>query len=361
MTAKQMLVKLDHTPENSDFRLNVDLQLPATGINVIFGRSGSGKTSLLRLIAGLDRSLSGRMKLSDEVWQDETTFTPIHKRNIGYIFQEASLFSHLTARENLVYAQKRARQVPILSFAEIVEFMGIGNVLEQYPAQLSGGEKQRIAIARALLFSPQLLLMDEPLASLDRPRKQEILALLERVRDEFGIPIIYVTHSMDEVARLADQLIILDAGQMVAQGSLRDVLPRLDLPIALGDEMGVVIEATIAEHDEEWQLARADFAGGGIWLAAHDEAIGDKLRLRILARDVSLSNTPMAVDSSILNGLKAVVSEIKTDNHPAMRMVQLQVGENLILARITNKSLVQLGLVVGGEIWANVKSVSVTR
>lgn len=353
MTGAQMAIRFRHRI------VDVDFALPAAGISVVYGRSGSGKTSLLRLIAGLDECADGFMQLGDEVWQDGLVFTPTFKRNVGYIFQEASLFDHLTVAGNLAFAQKRAREKALFSLERISELMGIGDLLGQYPPQLSGGEKQRIAIARALLFNPKILLMDEPLASLDAERKREILPLLEQVRDEFGIPIVYVTHSMNEVARLADHLVILEAGRVVAQGNLQQILPRLDLPILQGDEMGVVIEAKIAEIDAQWQLVRAEFIGGSVWLAAHDEPIGHGLRLRILARDVSLSNTPLADDSSIVNGLAAEIVEIAADAHPAMKILQLKVGENLVLARITNRSFAQLGLEIGGKVWANVKSVSV--
>lgn len=229
----EIIARFKHRLENGEFNLDVDLRLPATGINVLFGRSGSGKTSLLRCMAGLDRTPHGFMQLAETVWQDDAAFVAVHQRQIGYIFQDANLFEHLTARQNLEYAKRRAVKNADIEFDRLVELLGIGALLERYPVQLSGGERQRVAMARALLTGPKLLLMDEPLASLDVERKQEILPYLERLAAQFTIPIVYVTHSMDEVARLADHLVIIDAGRVVAQGSLAEILPRLDLPVKL--------------------------------------------------------------------------------------------------------------------------------
>lgn len=357
----EIIARFKHGLANGEFNLDVDLRLPASGINVLFGRSGSGKTSLLRCMAGLDRAPDGFMQLGETVWQDDAAFVPVYRRQIGYIFQDANLFSHLTARQNLNYAARRAVKNSDIEFEPLVELLGIGGLLERYPAQLSGGEKQRIALARALLTNPKLLLMDEPLASLDTERKQEILAYLERLAAQYAIPIVYVTHSMDEMARLADHLVIIDAGRVVAQGSLAEILPRLDLPVKLGEDMGVVIDATISELDAPWQLAKATFNGGGLWIADEHDAIGQKIRLRILARDVSLSLHADGGENSILNGLKATILAVQADAHPAMSLVQLQVGEMKILARITAKSVAKLQLEIGQDIWANVKSVSVIR
>lgn len=361
---RKIIAKFKHMHKGHGFCLDVDLQLPSHGVTAIFGRSGAGKTSLLRAMAGLEPIANGLMHFGDEIWQNQRVFMPTHKRQIGYIFQEASLFPHLNAGGNLAYAQKRAWPMPSGSGVDydiLVELLGIGDLLKQYPDQLSGGERQRVAIARALLINPKLLLMDEPLAALDAERKQEILSYLERMRNEISIPMIYVSHSIDEVARLADHMLVLDAGKMVAQGRIGDVLSRLDLPLKLGQDIGVVIEATIAERDAKWHLALAEFAAGSLWIADEHDEVGSHVRLRILARDVSLAKYKHADDSSILNGLSAEITEIKPDEHAAMLLVQLKLGEQLLIARITARSAAQLALEVSDRVWAQVKSVSIIR
>ena len=248
-----------------DFTLDVDLQLPGRGVSALFGVSGSGKTACLRAIAGLERAPGGYLRVNGEVWQDDSCglFVPTHQRPLGYVFQEASLFRHLSIRRNLEYGLRRvperARKV---SLTHVVELLGIAPLLERLPHKLSGGEKQRVAIARALATSPRILLMDEPLAALDLQRKQEILPYLERLHDELEIPLIYVSHAPDEVARLADHLVVLEQGQVRAGGPLGEILARLDLPIRLGEDTGVVLDGAIAEVDTKWHLARVTFAGG---------------------------------------------------------------------------------------------------
>lgn len=364
MAVEKIIVKFKHGTEAGGFGLDVDLALPLHGVTAIFGRSGAGKTSLLRAMAGLDRIANGVMQLGDQIWQNGDGFTPTYRRQIGYIFQEASLFPHLNAGENLAFAQKRAWRVEggaVADYDMLVELLGIGDLLQRQPEQLSGGERQRVAIARALLINPRLLLMDEPLAGLDLQRKQEILSYLERLRDEINIPIVYVSHSIDEVARLGNYMVVLDEGEVVAQGAVGQVLSRLDLPLKLGQDMGVMIEAKITERDVEWHLARAVFNGGDLWIADEDDIIGATIRMRILARDVSLAKQKSDGDTSILNGLVAQIVDIKPDEHAAMLLVQLKLGEELLIARITAKSAAQLGLVIGDDVWAQIKSVSVVR
>ena len=241
--------------QQNEFTLDVDLNLPAVGITVVFGESGSGKTTLLRCIAGLQRVAKGKLNIGDEVWQNEEIFVPTNKRPVGYVFQESSLFPHLTAFANLNYAMKRSdTTVTVGEYKNIVSLMGIEKLIDRYPHQLSGGERQRVAIARALLIKPRLLLMDEPLASLDLARKLEILPYLEKLREDFELPILYITHSIDEVARLANYLVVMSQGRVMAQGSLSDVLSRLDLPFQLGEDTGVGVEAKVVERDTQWQL-----------------------------------------------------------------------------------------------------------
>ncbi len=343
--------------DRGEFRLDVDLDLPGRGVTALFGPSGSGKTTLLRLIAGLERA-PGYLEVNGEVWQDETHFLPTHRRSLGYVFQEASLFPHLSAQRNLEYGMKRVpaaqRRVDL---DRVLDLLGIGHLLERKPDRLSGGERQRVAIGRALLTSPRVLLMDEPLSALDLARKQEILPYLERLHDELDIPILYVSHAPDEVARLADHIVALDNGRAVAEGPLAATLARLDLPIRLGEDVGVVLDAVIGEHDEAWHLVRADFAGGGLWVRDNGLPSGHHVRVRILARDVSLSLSHQE-DTSIQNLLQGCVSQIADDNHPALVLVRVHVGEAPIVARLTKRSASTLGLVPGKAVWVQIKAVA---
>lgn len=345
----------------SDFTLDVDLQLPGRGVTAIFGHSGSGKTTLLRCIAGLRRADEGTLEVNGEIWQGPGCWVKPHKRPLGYVFQEASLFPHLTARGNLQYAQKRADpQAAVVSFDHTVSLLGIGDLLERRPDQLSGGERQRVAIARALLIAPRLLLMDEPLASLDMARKQEILPYLEQLRTELDIPVLYVSHAADEVARLADHIVALDRGRAVAAGPLQETLARLDFPIRLGEETGVVLTAQVVERDPEWKLARVAFTGGELWVRDSGHPMGDSLRVRVLARDISLTLSHHH-DSSILNVLEGVVGDIATDDDQGLAMVRIHIGETVFVARLTLRSVAHLDLKTGQSLWVQIKSVAVIQ
>lgn len=337
------------------FTLDVDLQLPGRGVTALFGHSGSGKTTLLRCLAGLERAREGRLVVEGETWQDAGHWRPTHRRPIGYVFQEASLFDHLTVRGNLRYGMKRAggdesRLEPV------IELLGIGPLLERRPDRLSGGERQRVGIARALAVGPRLLLMDEPLAALDLQRKREILPYLERLRDELDIPMIYVTHAPDEVARLADHLVVMQGGRATASGPLGEVLTRLDLPIRLGDEAGAVLEGRIAERDPTWHLGRVDFDGGSLWARDHGLPLGRRVRVRVLARDVSLATQPGA--GSIQNLMQGVVDAIGEDEHPGLALVRVRVGASVLLARLTRRSAAALDVAPGRTLWVQVKSVA---
>ena len=339
------------------FILGVDLSLPGRGVTALFGHSGSGKTTLLRCIAGLERAREGRLTVNGEVWQDERHWLPTHKRPIGYVFQEASLFPHLSVLGNLRYGMKRMFDPQRVSLDHAIELLGIGHLLDRKPDRLSGGERQRVGIARALAVSPRLLLMDEPLAALDLKRKQEILPYLERLHDELDIPVLYVSHSPDEVARLADHIVAMEDGKVLADGPLGDTLARLDLPIRLGEDAGVVIEAMVAERDANWHLIRVDFAGGHLWVRDNDMPLGHHARVRILARDVSLSHDK-GEDTSILNALPARVTAIADDSHPALALVRLDIGDTPLIARLTKRSANHLTLRPGMEVWAHIKAVA---
>ena len=338
------------------FSLDVDLELPGHGVTALFGPSGCGKTTLLRCLAGLSRSDRGRLVVNGETWQSDAVFLPVHQRPLGYVFQDASLFAHLTVLRNLQYGQSRiapaARRVEL---DRAVELLGIGPLLARMPAALSGGERQRVAIARALLTSPRLLLMDEPLAALDVARKLEFMPYLERLHRALDIPVLYVTHAPDEVARLADHLVVMDAGRALASGPLLDTLARLDLPIRLGEDAGVVLDAQVAERDTAWHLARIEFAGASLWVRDDGQAIGQPVRVRILARDVSLALAPVS-GTSIQNCLSATVRQLADDSHPALSLVQLAIGPSLLLARLTRRSAASLGLVPGMPVWVQIKA-----
>lgn len=337
------------------FKLEVDLDLPGRGVTALFGHSGSGKTTLLRCLAGLERAPQARIHVNGQCWQDGRHFVPSHRRALGYVFQEASLFPHLSVKKNLGFGQPAPKNE--IEIEAMAERLGIAHLLDRHPERLSGGERQRVAIARALLTRPQILLMDEPLAALDLKRKQEILPYLERLHDELEIPLIYVSHSPDEVARLADHLVLMNEGQVVASGPLQDTLARIDLPAAFADDAGVVLDTCITTHDEQDRLSRLDFPGGHIFVSQQNRAIGQKLRCRIHARDVSLALQKQQ-DSSILNLVPArVVDCAKTDN-PANVLVKLDAGGTALLARITRRSQRLLDLSPGKAVWAQIKAVA---
>jgi len=345
--------------DRQDFVLDVDLCLPGSGVSALFGHSGSGKTTCLRAMAGLERAPQGYFAIGDEVWQDEARghFVPPHQRALGFVFQEASLFPHLSVRRNMEFGQKRASTATGgLALPAVSELLGIGHLLERMPGQLSGGERQRVAIARALLAAPKILLMDEPLAALDLKRKQEILPYLERLHQELALPIIYVSHAPDEVARLADHLVLLDQGRTVASGPLNDVLARLDLPEAFADDAGVVIQTRVAEHEAD-DLTRLEFAGGEIYVSRRNEAVGTPLRCRIHARDVSLTLLPQ-VQSSILNCVGASVVDLAPTETPGHVLVRLDVGNTPLLARITRRSAERLAIQPGLNLRAQIKAVA---
>ncbi|MDR3410245.1 MAG: molybdenum ABC transporter ATP-binding protein [Formivibrio sp.] len=340
------------------FQLDVDLALPGRGVTALFGHSGSGKTTLLRCLAGLEKAPHARIQVNGVCWQDQQRFVPTHQRALGYVFQEASLFPHLSVRKNLEFGQKKhssaSRRQQLEQSAEL---LGIAHLLERDPERLSGGERQRVAIARALLTNPQILLMDEPLAALDLKRKQEILPYLERLHDELEIPMIYVSHSPDEVARLADHLVLLNEGQVVASGPLQETLARVDLPAVFADDAGVVLDTVIGAHDDTDLLSQLDFAGGHIFVGRQSAPVGKKLRCRIHARDVSLTLQKQE-GTSILNLVPGRVVDFADTDNPANVLVRLDMDGTPLLARITHRSLRLLDLHPGKEVWAQIKAVA---
>ena len=351
-------IRADFKLQLERFVLDAAFSAPDVGVTALFGSSGSGKTTLLRCIAGLERA-AGSLHINGETWQDAARFVPVHRRPLGYVFQEASLFPHLSVRANLEYGLKRiAPSERKVHLEQVVEWLGLERLIARGdPARLSGGERQRIAIGRALLTSPRLLLMDEPLSALDTGSKQEILPYLERLHRELNIPVLYVSHALDEVARLADHLVLLENGRVIASGTLNETLARLDLPTAHLDDAGAVIEAAVAQHDEKYHLTRLDFPGGQLWVGRVDRPFGSRVRARVLARDVSIA-TQQPHGTSINNILNARIVEIR-DEGPDKVIVRMTVGDaDRLLSRITRRSRDHLNLVTGMEVFAQVKSVA---
>ncbi len=343
--------------QKGDFSLHVDLQLPATGVTSLLGPSGCGKTTLLRAIAGLEKCSTAYLRVGNEIWQDSEQFLPPHRRPLGYVFQESSLFEHLNVRDNVAYGLKR---VPAgqrkYSLETVIELTGIRHLLLRRPATLSGGERQRVAIARALAVSPGLLLMDEPLAALDPAGRKEILPTLESLHEQLDIPVLYVSHSPDEVARLADHLVLLEAGRVKATGAIADMLTRFDLPLAHGDDAEALIEAVVAEHDNDFALTYLDFDGGRFTVARKELDVGRSVRIRVVARDVSLTLERQS-GTSILNIFPAVVEEM-TPLGETQLTVRLLAGGVPLLSRITRKSASLLDLTPGKAVYAQAKSVA---
>lgn len=342
------------------FSLNTAFSAPGQGVTALFGGSGSGKTTLLRCVAGLEKA-RGRCRIQDQVWQDEGRFLPTHQRPLGYVFQEASLFSHLSVRANLDFGR---RLVPSnqqrIRFAEVVELLCIGPLLKRASARLSGGERQRVALARALLTSPRLLLMDEPLSALDHASKEAIIPYLERVFDELGLPVLYVSHHPDEVARVADHMVLLEAGRVRETGPAADLMTRLDLPVAGFDSASAFLEGHVACHDDSFHLTYVEVDGNRIAVPREELEIGRRARVKIHARDVSLALSAHH-DTSILNLLPVRILDTH-DLDPSQLLVRLVLedGQSL-LARITRRSGVALGLHEGMALYAQVKSVALVN
>jgi molybdate transport system ATP-binding protein len=354
-------LRLRLTLARKDFELNVDLALPSTGITVLFGPSGSGKTTLLRCVAGLERPAKGLVRLGSELWQDDTrgVYVPIWQRDLGFVFQEASLFEHLKVQDNLVYGLKRSKKPGAQqALARAIELLGIGHLLHRDSAHLSGGEKQRVAIARALATQPRLLLLDEPLAALDFARRHDILPWLERMRDELSMPMLYITHSTDEVARLADHLVVLDKGCVKVSGVAQDLLARVEGPAIVGEDAGVVLRGTVVQRDAVWHLAQIEFPGGFLWVRDAGMAIGKPVRLRVLARDISIT-VHETRDTSIQNHIQGQIEAIADDAHPSQALVRIRCGESILLGRVTKRAIDALNVGIGDAIWAQVKSVAV--
>lgn len=357
-----MSLKVDIRHAQGDFALDVHFDAPG-GVTALFGRSGAGKTTVINAVAGLLRPDAGRIALHGTPLFDSAAgvHLPPRKRRLGYVFQDGRLFPHLTVRQNLTFGQRYAEpgrgDGPKLE--EVADMLGISTLLERRPGPLSGGEKQRVAIGRALLSRPRMLLMDEPLAALDEARKGEILPYLERLRDHGGLPILYVSHSVAEVARLATTVVVLEAGRVLRAGPAGQVLSDLDMVRQLGlRQVGAVLPARVLHHHDDG-LTELEVSGGRLFLPRTASPVGAQVRVRILAHDVILSQA-RPVGMSALNILPGIVTELRGGEGPGM-IVQLQCGDDRLLARVTRRSATVMGMAPGAALFAVVKSVAVAQ
>ena len=339
------------------FILDVNFSIPDRGITVVFGPSGSGKTTLLRAIAGLEKSDKGFLKIGDSVWQEGGNFLATHKRQIGYVFQDASLFDHLDVKGNLNFVIKRAVGLKEDFIESIHNLLEIKSLLNRRTTQLSGGERQRVAIARALLTNPKILLLDEPLSALDMKRKNEILPYLDSIHNDLEIPILYVTHSQSEMSRLADHLLLIEDGHIIGSGPVNDMLTRFDMPLSHGAEAVSIIEAKVVGCEAKFNLMHLEFLGGQFVVPDNGFPVQTRVRIRVVARDVSLTKSKQ-VDTSILNIFPATVQEIVPEGE-AQVMVRLEIKETILLACITRKSSYNLRLNKGTKVFVQVKSVAI--
>lgn len=345
------------------FHLDVELDVPMSGITAIFGPSGSGKTTLLRCLAGLERAPQGFMQFGEEVWQDESRgrCLPLYERPIGYVFQEPRLFPHYDVRSNLLYGYKRisldARRV---APEQVIEILGIGHLLDRRIHKLSGGEQQRVAIGRALLTSPKLLLLDEPLASLDLQRKQEVLPYIRQLHEQLHIPVLYVSHAIAEILQLADRVALLKDGKVTAAGALNEMITSMKFRGQFtGHRIGAILDARVAAHDAEYGLTQLEFNGHSLFVPLQSVAVGNLVRVHILSNDVSLVLGKTIVPTSVLNILEATIVEIQETNQSSVDVL-LDIGAPLV-AGITRKSLMSLGLKPGQRVFAHIKAVALNE
>jgi len=354
----EKLLAIEFALSYPQFELKISEQLPGRGVTAVYGASGSGKTTLLRCIAGLHHAQNGCCTIGEKVWQDASTFVPVHKRALGYVFQQANLFDHMSVEQNLRFGFNRIHpEQRNVAYNDATALLGLEGLLERRPAELSGGQQQRVAIARALLTSPELLLMDEPLTNLDAESKQAIIPYLEHLHDALDIPVIYVSHSLDEILRIADHMLYIENGKVLANGAINDVLRRSDLPLAYLDETAIVLQGKIKAHFEQDHLSEVTTPVGQFYINKVNAMVGETVRIRVAARDVSIALSP-ATDSSIQHIFPARIADISQSPNPAKQLVSLAINEETLLASITARSVDKLKLHTDQEVYAQVKSVA---
>ena len=348
--------------QRADFSVDAEFSIPSKGVLGIFGHSGSGKTTLLRCVAGLEKGTTGRIEVNGKTWLDAKNSLSIQQRNIGYIFQESRLFPHLTVAKNLAYGANRnsgsdSDRGNNVDREHLLELLNIGHLLNRRPFQLSGGEKQRVAIGRALLKNPQMLLLDEPLASLDYKRKEEILPFLDKLHDELKIPMLYVSHSMEEVSRLCDYMLVMEQGRVQFNGNIHDALVSPESPLAKTDNAAAILEGSVSKQEKDFQLSTVHTQNGTALKVPGILPLGQRVRLRVQSGDISLTRTA-AKDSSILNIIESIVSKI-VEQQTSYVLLQLNANGDILLARISRKSYQLLALGVGERVFMQIKAVSI--
>jgi len=348
--------------QRADFQLDAEFTIPKKGVLGIFGHSGSGKTTLLRCIAGLEKNVKGRIDVNDVTWLDDKKHLSTQRRNIGFIFQQSRLFPHLTVAKNLVYGASRSpvgvsEGSNFVDRERLLEMLSIRHLLNRYPSQLSGSEKQRVAIGRALLKKPQILLLDEPLASLDLKRKHELLPFLGKLHEELSIPMLYVSHNIEEVSHLCDQILVMEQGVVKFKGMVRDALISPESPLVVAENAMALMEGNVSKQEKDFQLSTVHTINGNAFQVQGILPIGKHVRLRVRASDVSLAKTA-ATDSSTLNIIGGVVSEI-VDQQDSHILLRIDINADILLARITRKSYHLLNLNINQKIFVQIKAVSI--
>ncbi|AFJ02741.1 Molybdenum transport ATP-binding protein ModC [Methylophaga frappieri] len=342
-----------------DFTVDLDLTVATGKVSAIFGPSGSGKTTILRSIAGLEKNVTGRIQVHNEIWLSDTVCLPAHQRRIGFVFQDAGLLPHLTVEENIRFGLKR---LPVSqrrsSFDDTIALLRLSSMLSRRIQTLSGGERQRVALARAIMTSPSVLLLDEPLAAVDEAHKAEILSYIEMFQRQLKITMLYVSHDLAEVARLSDNIMLIDHGRSIAYGSSQTILTSLDSPLARADNAAAIINTLVISHDSQYGLSRLQFGDDDFFITKL-LAIGTAVRLRINATDVSISLT-RPINSSILNSFSVRITDIRPVSD-AQVLLRLQIGTTYLLSRITKKSADQLNCQIGQSVYAQVKAVSIIQ
>lgn len=355
-----LFLNCDLARKNNKIHIEHDIKLD--GITAIFGANGSGKSTLLRMIAGLEPKTTGLIKFDQTCFQSSDNFTPAHNRGTALVFQDARLFAHLTVSKNLNFAIKRADQTgPQINLEDCIKAFNLSPLLDKKPASLSGGEHQRIAIARAILSRPKLLLMDEPLSALDVKHRADILSYIQSIPQKFDIPILYVTHAIDEVTTLASELVLIDNGKIITSGPTEQILARLDLPNLTGRfEAGVLITGIVEKTDENFALTKIDIGGQSICVPKLTHNIGTPIKLRIRARDVAIA-TKRPKDISIRNILKATITQIAPEPESAFAEIQMSINDQLLRARLTRASVSDLKLQTDMQVYALIKSIAIDR